>query len=190
MNSKNMRYVLIIVFVEILLLGVFGTIYASVQHALRSYANDPQTQIAMDAVEDMKTGRMSAPNMSGNSIDITKSLAPFYIVYNKDKQITSSTALLNGTTPTVPQGVLDYAKEHGEDRITWEPQDGVRIATIVQYYKDKNEGFVVVGRSLKEVEIREASVLYLSMLGFILTSVASILFVFMLKGVDDMKVKK
>ncbi len=189
LENKNLKYILIIVFLEIALLCIFATIYATVQHALRTYANDPQVQYALDAAEGLKTGN-GMPNMAGNSIDITKSLGTFYILYDKDKQLTSSTALLNGVTPTVPQGVLDYAKAHGEDRITWEPQDGVRIAAIVEYYNDKNEGYVVVGRSLKEIEIREANVLYLSMLGFILASAASILFMFLLMGVDGMKKRR
>lgn len=38
-----------------------------------------------------------------------------------------------------------------EDRVTWQPRDGVRIAAVVVAYSG---GTVVAGRSLREVESR------------------------------------
>jgi hypothetical protein len=62
--------------------------------------------------------------------------------------------VLNGQSPHLPDGVLDYVRRHGEDRITWQPEPGVRIATVVTRYSSARSGFVLVGRSMREVEKR------------------------------------
>jgi hypothetical protein len=52
-------------------------------------------------------------------------------------------------------GVFDYTRAHGQDRITWQPRSGVRSAAIVARYGGAHPGFVLAGRSLREVEARE-----------------------------------
>ena len=39
----------------------------------------------------------------------------------------------------------------GEDRLTWQPEPGVRSATVVVHYQGAQAGFVMAGRSLREV---------------------------------------
>ena len=68
---------------------------------------------------------------------------------------TAASVILDGKTPALPAGVLESSKELGENRVTWQPRDGVRIAAIIVAYKD---GYVLAGRNLREVEIREAQV--------------------------------
>jgi hypothetical protein len=53
-------------------------------------------------------------------------------------------------------GVFDYVRQHDQDRITWQPEPGVRIATVVAGYTGSQSGFVLAGRSLREVEKRES----------------------------------
>jgi hypothetical protein len=55
--------------------------------------------------------------------------------------------------PNVPNSVLDEARSKGSNRVTWEPKAGVRSAIVAM--KDKNNNVVVVGRSIREVELRE-----------------------------------
>jgi len=50
--------------------------------------------------------------------------------------------------------VFDYVRQHGEDRITWQPEPGVRSATVVTSYGGAHPGFVLAGRSLRLVEER------------------------------------
>jgi hypothetical protein len=50
---------------------------------------------------------------------------------------------------------LDYVKQNGEDRVTWQPEAGVRIAAVIEGYGGAAPGYVLAGRSLREVEIRE-----------------------------------
>jgi hypothetical protein len=42
----------------------------------------------------------------------------------------------------------------GENRVTWQPEPGVRIAAVVASYSGTQSGFVMAGRSLRETERR------------------------------------
>jgi hypothetical protein len=128
------------------------TIYVAVQQDLRQSAYDPQIEIAEDLANYLADGK--SPNIANSQVDISKSLAPFVSVFDGKEQPTFSTGTLNGKPPTVPEGVFAYAKAHSQDRITWQPQPGVRMATVVVYFKGQSEGYVIAGRSLREVENR------------------------------------
>jgi hypothetical protein len=88
---------------------------------------------------------------------------------------------LHGLPPILPSGVLEYVNQHGEDRITWEPELGVRLATVIVKVEGSNPGFVLAARSLREVEIREDQVLTLAVLGMAATLIASLVVVVILK---------
>jgi hypothetical protein len=72
-------------------------------------------------------------------------------VFDDSGNVLGSSATLHGAIPIYPSGVLDYTLKNGEDRLTWQPERGVRMATVVVRY---SKGFVMAGRSLREVEIR------------------------------------
>jgi uncharacterized protein YacL len=59
----------------------------------------------------------------------------------------------------------------GENRITWQPREGVRIAAVIVSYQN---GFVLAGRNLREVEIRETQVTQFAGLAWILAIIASL----------------
>lgn len=132
---------------------IFGAIYAVVQQNYRQNANDPQIQIAEDIANSLDAGAEALSIIpSSYSIDISRTLSPFAIVYDDNSKAIASSAQLDGKTPEVPAGVFDFVKSHGEERLTWEPKDDVRIAAVVKKY---SKGYVLAGRSLREVEIRE-----------------------------------
>jgi hypothetical protein len=62
-------------------------------------------------------------------------------------------------------------RAHGEDRITWQPAEGVRHAIVVDRYQG---GFVVGGRSLTAVERNEDALLRWVVIGW-LAGIAAIL---------------
>ena len=125
--------------------------YTSVQQAYRQGANDPQIQMAEDAVATLANGGSADAVVPVNQVPVDQSLTPFLIVYDAKGIVLASSATLDGQTPDLPDGVLDSAKQMGEDRITWQPRDGVRIAAVIVPYQN---GFVLAGRSLREVESR------------------------------------
>lgn len=133
-----------------------GLVYVAVQQGLRQSANDPQIQMAEDAATALGAGETVESLLPTTKIDIAHSLAPFLIVFDDAGKPVASSGLLHDQLPTLPGGVLDYVSTHGEDRITWQPESGVRIAAVVTNYTGATPGFVLAGRSLREVEKREA----------------------------------
>lgn len=143
---------------SIVITAFCGLTYLTVQQNYRQSANDPQIQMSEDIASTLESGKEVASVIPGNAVDLSKSLAPFIIVFNDAGQPISSNASLVGRIPVPPKGVFTYTKDHGQDRFTWQPRDGVRIAAVVTSYK-QGSGFVLAGRSLREVEKRSYQLL-------------------------------
>jgi hypothetical protein len=131
-------------------------VYAAVQQALRESANDPQIQMAEDAAASLTSGAVPQSLAPAQTIDLSRSLAPFLILYDDSGKVLASSASLHGVMPSPPPGVFDYVREHSEERVTWQPERGVRIASVIIRVNAPQDGFVLAGRSLREVEKREA----------------------------------
>jgi hypothetical protein len=84
-------------------------------------------------------------------VDIAASLLPFLMIFDEAGNVVASSATLHGQNPSVPTGIFDYVKQNGEDRVTWQPEVGVRIAAVAT---KSEHGFVLAGRSLRETEKR------------------------------------
>jgi hypothetical protein len=139
----------------IIVAGLCGLVYLTVQQSLRMAANDPQIQMAEDAANILNGGASADSVIPATKVELANSLAPFIIVFDDFGKVLASSATLHGSVPVYPSGVLDYTRQHGEDRVTWQPENGVRMATVVVRY---DNGFVLAGRSLREVEIRESNI--------------------------------
>ena len=147
--------------------GVALALYVIPQQVLRSGANDPQVQMATDlaamlnrfgVTDGLHQGALLNP---GGVVDIEQSLSPFLIVYDDQGRALGSNAQLKGLTPVPPRGVFDFVRSHGEERVSWQPirgPHGVRIAAVVERVTGPQPGFVLAGRSLREVEVNEAHV--------------------------------
>jgi hypothetical protein len=131
-------------------------VYVAVQQDLRGTANDPQIQMAEDAAAELQAGRSPASVAGTGIVDIGQSLAPYLIIYDDKGQVLASTATLGGQVPEIAPGVLSNVRQSGEERVTWQPQKGVRSAAVVTRVLGSSPGFVLAGRSLLEVEMREA----------------------------------
>lgn len=151
-----------------------GLIYGVGQQIYRTSVNDPQIQLSEEIAKGLSNGQ-DAQQLKSTPIDIAQSLTPFIIVYDQTAKPLIATGQLDGRIPSIPPGVLEYARIHGQNRITWQPKEGVRTAIIVtSYHGVKNAGFVLVGRSLRETEKREAQLMHLVLLGWIFTLVGSL----------------
>jgi hypothetical protein len=129
--------------------------YTTVQQSMRQGLNDPQIQMAWDTAYALEHGKTVEEVIPVEIVDMDRSLTPFYIIFNLAEQPVAASGVLNNSLQTVPNGVLDFARENGENRLTWQPQPGTRIAAVIVPYKD---GFVLAGRNMREVEAREAQV--------------------------------
>jgi hypothetical protein len=154
-----------------------GLIYITVQQNIRISANDPQIQIAEDISGQLAQGQNPQYFMPSTKTEISKSLATYIMLFDKDGKLIGSSASLKGKDPTVPQGVFASAKKNsmGESRFTWQPQKGVRSAVVLDYYKGPNPGFVLIGRSIREVEIRENQQELIVFAGWAVTMILSLL---------------
>jgi hypothetical protein len=175
--KTGLRYWLLLV---VIATGLSGLLFTTVQQDIRQSADDPQIQLAEDAAAKLANGQSAQNVVPSEQVDIAQSLTPFLIVFDSTGKPLASSARLNGQIPIIPPGVFDYVRQNGEDRITWQPQPGVRNAIVVTQFQGPNPGFVLAGRSLREVEIREDNILHLVLLGWIglllVTFLATVIF--------------
>ncbi len=154
MTERIFEVVLKWVPMAIIITALCGLVYVSVQQNWRADANNPQIQMAEDAAAALANGASMQSLVPANKVDIASSLAAYVMVFDERGDALASSAQLDGTTPTIPAGVFAYTREHGEDRLTWQPRAGVRSAIVVTHFSG---GFVVAGRSLREVERQESN---------------------------------
>jgi hypothetical protein len=151
-----------------------GTSYAITQHVIRSSADDAPRALSTGAAYSLSRGAAPAAVASGGPVDLGIGLGPFLIVYGADGRVTASTARLEGVTPVVPVGVLAEARQHGSDRITWQPRDGVREAVVaIPWQSPDDHGVVVAGASLRPAEERATQVLLIVLAGWLAAMIGS-----------------
>jgi hypothetical protein len=136
-------------------------VFASVQHISRMDAYDPEIQMAEDTAAALQAGTTPLSLQMGEPVDMYASVAPFIITTDATKKVITSSTTLNGTVPVPPEGSFDSAKAksgnadwRNENRITWQPQNNLRIATVIKYYGGAHPGYVIAGRNMREVENR------------------------------------
>jgi hypothetical protein len=130
-----------------------GLVYMAGLQQFRSSANDPAVQLAQDGVAALAAGEQPV-FPSTQVVDLKRSVAPFVVVFDESGKALRGTAVLDGGAPVPPKGVFAYARTNGEDRFTWQPEPGVRLATVLTHNAGSGGGFVLAGRSLREVERR------------------------------------
>lgn len=130
-----------------------GMIYGTGQYVMRQSANDPQMQIAEDAAVSLASMTMP-PQLPPQKVDMVKSLAPYLVLYNDRGKPVIGNVQLDGNIPVPPKGVLDAARSGKKNIVTWEPRRGVRHAAVIVRVDGERKGFVLAGRSLREVEKR------------------------------------
>lgn len=136
---------------SVIITAFCGLIFFTLGQNYRLSANDPQIQISEYTANMLSQGGDVKTIMPPEQADLSRSLATFVIAYDKDGNPTASSAKLDGQVPVLPKGVLDAALINGQNRVTWQPKEGVRIAAVVTRFEG---GYVLAGRSLREVDAR------------------------------------
>ena len=139
--------------------GISGLVYVAVQQDFRQSANDPQIQMAEDAAALLASGQPPQSVVPATNVDIAKSLAPFTMVFDDSGRTIASSAQLDGDIPLLPPGVFTPARARGEIRFTWQPAPEARSAVVIVHYAGEHPGFVLAGRSLREVEKRQRALM-------------------------------
>jgi hypothetical protein len=88
--------------------------------------------------------------------------------------IRALSSVVHGEKPRLPSGAFGSMVRDGGERFTWAPEPGVRIATVLVRYEGASSGFVLAGRSLREVERLEDHLLSLVALGLLLGLTATL----------------
>ena len=138
----------------VLTVAFCSLVYLVMQQSLRIGANDPQIQLAEDLAASISGGAQPAALVPSAQIDIAASLAPFVVVLDAAGHVLAASGQYHGQNLPLPAGVLDYVKANGEDRITLQPQPGLHLAAVIVPVSGSTPGFVLAGRSLREVESR------------------------------------
>ena len=148
-----------------------GLVNLAVQQNYRMSANDPQIQIAEDVASAISAGKASPQDIATQppTQDMTQSLYQFIEIYSATGTPIGGSVSLDGKLPVPPSGLFDAVRLRGEIRETWQPKTGVRIAAVMAKFTGAEPGFVLVGRSLKEVEARIQNLNYIT-LGALLAS--------------------
>ena len=135
--------------------GMGMLVAVAVQQVIRSGANEPQVQLAEDAAAHLNAGAMPAAVLpAGEPVDMAHSLAPYVLVFDTGGRVVAGSATLHSQMPDYPTGVFAQTSRinrPGGYRVTWQPEPGVRSASVVVPWKG---GFVVAGRSLRLEEER------------------------------------
>ncbi|MFN2195697.1 MAG: hypothetical protein ACK2UW_06195 [Anaerolineales bacterium] len=165
-----------------------GLIYVSVQQSFRMAANDPQIRMAEDAARGLAAGQNAAELLTAGQVDLQYSLAPFLIIFDAAGRVVAANATLHNQVPVPPKGVLAYARTNGEDRVTWQPEPGVRSATVIVPIDGGVGGYVLAGRSLREVEARVGQLNLLVGAGWLAAVLATLFLVLLLEGMSTRRV--
>ena len=144
---------------------VFGTIYVTVQQSLRQNANDPQIQISQDIASQLNNGAI--PNTTlGGKVDLSKSLSPATIIYDKTGNIVAGSGFIKGAVPAIPKGLLKASDKQNYHSVTWQPTGDIRLASVTVA---ADNYYVTSVRSLDEVEAREDTTLKLVAGGWLIS---------------------
>ena len=152
-----------------LILTLLGGIAAvTMQQMLRRGADQPQIDMVNDYASEIASGTNPDDAIPPGYVDPERNLQPFVIFYNEQGKPQASTAYLDQSVPTPPAGVFSCVRSHGSENLTWQPRPHVRIAAVVRYLNRAHPGFVLAGRSLREVEKDESVLVWMTFLGWLL----------------------
>jgi hypothetical protein len=104
--------------------------------------------MVQDVAKELNLGR-KPDDLFKEQTDIGSNMAPFIIVYDKYGKVVDGSGYLDGVIPEVPVGVLAAAKGNKLNKVTWQPNDRVRVASVS---KEADNYYVLGGRSLAVVE--------------------------------------
>lgn len=134
---------------------ILGASYAMVQQSTRLSADDLPSTTAQVARQELQSGSNPSDVVPTLKTNLKTDTSVFMIITDNSKHVIASSAVLDGKTPLPPNGVFSFTTIHGTDHFSWQPQDGVRLATrVVAYGKSPDDGFIITGQSLKPYENR------------------------------------
>lgn len=134
---------------------VLGASYTMVQQSTRLAVDDLPLSTAQTMKIQLENGATPNDVVPSQSINLRGNNNVFAIVTDSSHHVLASSAVLDAQSPLPPNGVFVYTSAHGTDHFTWEPSDGVRMATrVMTYSHGADSGFIITGQSLSQAEDR------------------------------------
>jgi hypothetical protein len=145
-------------------------IYIVAQQSFRQSANDPQYQLAQDAVNAINKGTDPKMLTGTQPLDIASTLSPYLLIYDAQGNAIGNTVTLDGKSPRLPEGTLEATRNKGINIVTWQPRSGVRQAAVM--IASRNGYVVVAARSLQIAESNISMLALQVLFGWIASLVA------------------
>ncbi|MBS1523376.1 MAG: hypothetical protein JST50_20415 [Bacteroidetes bacterium] len=150
-------------------------VYIIAQQNFRQSANDPQFQLAQDAVNAINKGTDPKLLTGTQPLDIASTLSPYVLIYDTNGSEIGNNITLDGKIPEMPDGVLNKTRSNGINTVTWQPRAGLRQAIVMMA---THKGYVVVAsRSLQTTEDHIATLGSQVLFGWIVSLVAMLVVV-------------
>ena len=151
---------------------MYAFIYFLMLHHIRASADELPLRITELLINRIEEQARPIPQSFSEfeRVDMQRNQDPITMTYDSAGVMQTTNAWLHGSCPSLPRGSLYYARKNSENRLTWQPEKGVRYAMVIvpfDYYGKK--GFVAGGASLKEPEKRIASVQWLTIIAATIT---------------------
>jgi hypothetical protein len=131
---------------------VLLTAFVMVQQSTRLAANDAPLALNQ-AVRARLDNRYSPDAAVLTQPSNLSDLAPFAILTDSKLNVEASSTPAGKAMILPPSGSFAYTKAHGQNRFTWQPSPGLRIATIITSYQGGSQ-YIVTGQSLGEAQSR------------------------------------
>ena len=128
-----------------------GLSYSLMQQTVRLGANISAAALLDNVVAkvDQSTNQLQAMTAISQSRMVQD---PFVIFFDANKTILASSFISSGEMSTIPGGVFDYTKAHGEDRVTRQTPGKVRYAIVMRYLPQDGGLFLVAGNPLAQYQ--------------------------------------
>jgi hypothetical protein len=171
---KRRNFIILWLTLAIITTSLSGLIYSTVRQSIREAADDPQIEMAEDTAAALNAGIRPQSIIPAGRINIADSLAPYLIIYNQSGYPLISSGELDNRIPVPPAGIFKAATANNKNRITWEPEPGVRSAVVIVPFKGSPSGFVLAGRSLRETEKRIARIFHMVVWGWLIANLGTL----------------
>ncbi len=154
--------------------GICLLVYVVACQNIRHSANNPQLQMSQDIAYQISQGKDPASLLPNQTVDLSKSLSPFVIIFDNVGKAMATNADVQGEIPPIPVGVLEAAGFNGQNSVTWQPRKDIRAAVVVTGFSGNSAGYVLVGRSLKEVDKQQQQLALTVGIGWLLILAAAL----------------
>jgi hypothetical protein len=124
------------------------------------YSSSPVADPQAEAIRENIVARYRAADPTQIEISSKRFLntpdrpSTFVVFYDASGRAIGGGATLHGALPQPPHGIFDVIRARGEDKVTWQPEPGIRVALTGRPMP--NGGFVLSGQSLIPSEARTA----------------------------------